>query len=329
MMTRPEATRVAVQRPAHVSPMLPVRSSADRCRSGYAYELCWDGVRVMAHLTPRGTRLDSRRYRDVTGRYPEFADLHEVVRRDVILDGELVVCGESGPDAQRLQRRRQQRAADGIMSDARRLDPVTFVVNDVLWLDTAPAWERPYERRRELLDELLLDHPSVRVGPSFADLDAARDRAESEGCSGLVAKRLGSPYRMGQRSADWRLVGFVNREEFVVGGYVPGQGQRAGSIGALLVGRYPEDDAEQLRYAGSVGTGFTESDLEEFADLVVEHETEVSPFEDEVPREDVRFCDPRLVVRVQYRDETEAGLLRYPVYKGLAPDVDPGSVVDG
>lgn len=328
MTRRTDATRNAVQRPEHVSPMLPVRSPQERCTNGYAYELCWDGVRVMAHITSRGTRLDSRRYRDITGRYPELSDLHETVRRDAILDGELVVLGDEGPDAQRLQRRRQERLTDGVMTEARRRDPVTFVVHDVLWLDNVPTWDRPYERRRELLNEIVLDHPAVSIGPSFAELTSAKLRAQDEGCTGLIAKRLGSPYRMGQRSADWRLVGFVNRERFVVGGYVPGQGQRAGSIGALLVGRYPTADADVLRYAGSVGTGFTDADLEEFADLVQRLESSTSPFEGEVPRDDVRFCDPKLVVRVQYRDETDAGLLRYPVYKGRVEDVAPETVTD-
>lgn len=323
-----ENARHPVQRPAHVPPMLPVRSSADRCTSGFAYELSWDGVRVITHLTPRGVRIDSRRYRDVTGRYPEFAGLHEVVRRDAIIDGEIIVADDDGPSAARLQRRRQERVADGIMSEARRRDPVTLVVHDVLWLDQTPTWERPYEQRRALLDELVLDHPNVRIGPSFADFGPARARAEGEGCNGLIAKRLGSPYRFGQRSADWRLVGFVNRERFVVGGYVPGQGQRAGSIGALLVGRYPDAGADKLRYAGSVGTGFTEGDLSEFADLVERFESPSSPFADDVPRDDVRFCDPKMVVRVQYRDETDAGLLRYPVYKGREQDVDPHEVTD-
>ncbi|HEX9888232.1 MAG TPA: hypothetical protein VGA69_02040 [Nitriliruptorales bacterium] len=333
MNTRTDATPAAVLRPAHVSPMLPVRSTRDQCTSGYAYELCWDGVRVMAHVTSRATRLQSRRYRDITGSYPELADLHERVRRDVILDGEMIVAGDGGPDVQRLHRRRQERTEEGLMTEARQRDPVTFVVNDVVWLDTTPTWDRPYERRRVLLDGLLLDgllldHPSVMVGPSFADIGMARARAQDEGCSGVVAKRLGSPYRMGQRSTDWRVVGFVNREEFVVGGYVPGQGRRIGSIGALLVGRYPDRDSQKLRYMGSVGTGFSEADLEEFADLVERLGSSVSPFEDEVPRGDVRFCDAKLVVRVQYRDRTDSGLLRYPVYKGMMGDVDPATVIE-
>lgn len=315
------------QRPTHVAPMQAVRSTAERCKDGFAYELCYDGLRCVAHLTSVSTRLESTRYRDLTGRYPELANLHETVGRDAILDGEIVVAGEGGPDAQRLQRRRQDRSENGVLTDSRLRDPVTYVVHDVLWLDGEPVCEQPYQRRRDLLEQLELGHPHAEVGPRFEELTRARERARSAGVRGLLAKRLGSQYRVGKRSPDWRLLAFVNREDFVVGGYIPGQGQRSGSVGALLVGQYPHQGADKLRYAGAVGTGFTESDLAEFGDFVSRAQIDTSPFLDEVPREDVRWCEPELVVRVQYREETDAGLLRYPVYKGVSVDVDPADVV--
>lgn len=316
------------QRPRHVTPMQPVRSTVDRCADGFAYGLCYDGLRCLAHVTSASTRLESTRYRDLTGSFPELGSLHELIGRDAILDGEIVVAGQDGPDAQRLQRRRQDRSEKGVLTASRRRDPVTYVVHDLLWLDAEPVCEQPYRRRRELLDALTLDHAHVRLSPCFDGLPEARERARESGARGLLAKRLGSPYRTGERSRDWGLVAFVNREDFVVGGYVPGQGQRAGSIGALLVGRYPHEGADELRYAGAVGTGFTGSDLSEFGELVTSRETPTSPFRDEVPRDDVRWCEPALVVRVQYREETDAGLLRYPVYKGMPLDVDPQQVVD-
>ena len=70
---------------------------------------------------------------------------------------------------------------------------------------------------------------------------------------GMVAKRMASPYRPGERSPDWRKVAFRHRTRAVVGGFTQGQGSRAGSFGALLLGLF---DGDSLRYIGSVGTGF-------------------------------------------------------------------------
>ena len=118
--------------------------------------------------------------------------------------------------------------------------PVTYIVFDLLWLDERSLLAEPYERRRELLAELELDGadhwqvPRHHVGEGQALFDAIHAR----GLEGIVAKRLDSPYRPGRRSSEWLKVRDRRGQEFVIGGWMPGEGSRGGRVGSLLVGHY-------------------------------------------------------------------------------------------
>lgn len=303
--------------------MLPTRGTgSESAVDDFAYELAWDGVRAIVHLTPLGTRLESR-VSDLTRRYPELADLHRAVDRDAILDGELVVMRGDQVDVSALQHRRRLPTEEPVAWRP----PVVYVAYDLLWLDGRPLWPLPYETRRRTLEDLAPQHASLLMGASYDSYAPAVAQARRVGLNGLVAKRRGSPYRMKERSSDWRVLPFVHREPLVVGGFVPGTGQRDGMVGSLLLGQYPAPTASHLAFLGSVGTGFTRAQLEEVSALVRHREYPESPFASPVNRPAVRFCEPSVVVWIQYRDRTRSGALRYPVYQGLAHDVAAADVV--
>jgi bifunctional non-homologous end joining protein LigD len=113
------------------------------------------------------------------------------------------------------------------------------------------------------------------------------------------------------------------RVEAVIGGWLPGEGNRGGRIGALLVGVY---DDGALKYVGRVGTGFTEAELKRLRDLLKPLGRDTSPFEGRQPPKESRFVEPELVCSVDYGEWTQAGTLRHPSYKGLRDDVDPADV---
>jgi ATP-dependent DNA ligase len=144
---------------------------------------------------------------------------------------------------------------------------------------------------------------------------------------GVVAKRLDSAYLAGQRSPAWTKVKATKRDEFVVGGWLPGEGNREGRIGALLVG-LPEDDG-QLTYCGGVGTGFTDKELRRLKDRLGPLVTTASPFTTALPRRDAVFVRPEVVVDVEYRERTTGGILRQPSYKGERMDKSPADVETG
>ena len=69
-------------------------------------------------------------------------------------------------------------------------------------------------------------------------------------------------YRPGTRAKDWIKIKNRMVVELVVGGYTEGTGHRAGTFGALLLGR---PDGNALAFAGGVGTGFTHDALDSIA----------------------------------------------------------------
>src|SRR5919106_2205579 len=177
--------------------------------------------------------------------------------------------GEGRPSFQRLQLRMGLTSELSIQRRA-PLTPVTFMIFDLLEFDGSSTLERPYAERRALLEKLELDGPnwqtpSYHVGDGQALLDAARERH----LEGVVAKRLDSPYRPGRRSGEWIKVRNWRRQEFVIGGFMPGEGGRSGRVGSLLVGYYdstPEEASDLQRpplliYAGGVGSGFTDAEI--------------------------------------------------------------------
>lgn len=306
--------------------MLAVPSSPGEAADGYVYEFKWDGVRAIVATDGRQVTIRSRRGNDVTGSYPELHGLAGALGRHAVVDGEIVAFepGTGRPSFSRIQQRMNV-ADPARVAAVRRSVPVAYLAFDLLSLDGEPLHDRPYEERRDRLEGLGLAGPSWQVPPGGGELGRMLQVARELGLEGVVAKRCGSPYRPGVRSPDWRKIRIVNRQEFVVGGYKRGEGGRAASFGSLLVGYH---DAEgQLRYAGNVGSGFTDRELVRLQGLLDERRRPHSPFADPVPTRDPVFVAPELVVEVQFSEWTPDGSLRQPSYKGLRTDKDPADVV--
>jgi len=313
-------------------PVAPMLASVGEPPSGpgWALEFKWDGVRALAAVAGDQVRLYSRRGNDITGGYPELAVLSELVGgRPVLLDGEIVTLGVAGgPDFALLQQRMHVRAPSPWLVD--RI-PISYYVFDLLDLDGHRLLPQSYQRRRELLAELALDgaSPRVRVPPQYTDVDGRQllDVARRHGLEGVVGKRLSSRYEPGRRSPAWIKTALWCTQEVIVGGWTPGQGRRAGTLGALLMGAY--DDESRLRYLGDVGTGFTDWMLDDLLVRLVALEQSGSPFDEPVPREHARrarWVRPQLVGEVEYRTLTPDRRLRHATWRGLRPDKDPAQV---
>lgn len=323
----PPADPAREQLPEHLAPMLARAGELPAREEGWAYEVKWDGVRAIAYWKPGELRLESRNLIDITDRYPELAGLGPALgSHSAVLDGEIVAFDSAGrPSFEALQGRMQVSAR----TQARRLAarvPVTYMLFDLLWLDGHTLTGLPYEQRRQLLFELGLSGerwqtPEHVRGGGRELLAAVRE----QGLEGLVAKQLASPYEPGARSRSWIKVKTQRRQEFVVGGWTPGRGRRGG-LGALLVGVH--EPAGALRYAGRVGSGMTEAEIERLLALLEPLRRQTSPFgPGPKPPREARWCEPRLVAEVSFTEWTAAGSLRHPVYVGLRDDVDPDAVV--
>lgn len=329
MIHRHGASTRADPLPASVKPMLAVAGNLPEDGASWAFEIKWDGVRAILFVEGGRVRAVSRNDLDVSGSFPELADIGKFLGMTTcVLDGEIVALGEDGrPSFSRLQRRMHvanQREAHRRAA----VDPVSYVAFDLLYVDGHSLMALGYDERRARLESLRLSGETFTTTESFRDVPG-RDilaAAVENGLEGVVAKRRDSPYRPGRRSPDWVKVKSFRTQETVIGGWTAGRGEREGSLGALLLG-VPDEDG--LRYVGKVGTGFSASarrallaDLEPLA-------TAESPFRPPLPAEAARahFVRTELVGEVEFGEWTSARRLRHPTWKGLRPDKAPGEVV--
>jgi bifunctional non-homologous end joining protein LigD len=306
--------------PDHLEPMLARTGPLPRDDESWAFEIKWDGVRAIAFVQGGRLTLQARSGRDVTARYPELRPIAEALAgREVILDGEVVAFDGTRPSFQKLQGRMHLTSEYAVRRLARE-DPVHYIAFDLLYLDGRSLMDLRYDERRARLAELELQGPTWQapahhVGDGAALLELTR----AQRLEGVIAKRLDSPYLPGRRTTAWVKVKNVGTSDVVIGGWLPGEGNRSGRLGALVIG-IPDEDGV-LRYAGRVGTGFNQAELVRLGGLLESLATTESPFVGRQPPKLTRFVEPSLVARVEFTERTQAGTLRQPSYKGLRDDV--------
>jgi bifunctional non-homologous end joining protein LigD len=327
-MDAPEPGREPM--PEHVVPMNAKLAKLPPDDDRYGFEVKWDGVRATAYMRPGRIQLESRNLNDITAQYPELRGLTGALgAHEAVLDGEIVAFDADGrPSFERLQQRMHQ-TSETVIRRRMKSHPVSYMVFDLLYLDGHSLMEEPYTERRRRLDQLALEGergehwqaPAYSVGNGQALLKATAQ----QGLEGLVAKRLDSRYEPGKRGGAWLKIKNTARQELVIGGWVPGEGRRRNRIGALLVGFYEEGE---LRYAGKVGTGFTEKTLNELAKELAPLERKTSPFGalPKPPKGSI-FVEPKLVAEIAFTEWTPERMLRHPSFKGLREDKPADQVV--
>jgi bifunctional non-homologous end joining protein LigD len=314
---------------ANVSPMLA--SVARELPEGdeWTYEPKYDGVRVLAFVTPTAVRLITRNAKDKTAQFPEIAaalqKLPGKTGRSFVLDCEIVALVDGEPGRfQELQGRMHLENRSSI-DRLSKTTPAALIVFDLLVDGEEPLLDEPWSKRRARLEKYLGRKriPGLLLGETSADPAAMLQQAQAHGWEGLMAKRTTAPYRPGQRSRDWLKLKIEQRQELVVGGFTEPRRSRE-HLGALLLGYY---DDGKLRYAGHTGGGFSRASLQQMYDLLAPLEVKTSPFST-TPRtnEKAHWVKPEIVVEVKFNEWTRDGKLRQPIFVGIRDDKDAHDV---
>ena len=308
LLLRKDADRGA---PKVLRPQLATPTDELPTGPGWVYEPKWDGYRAIVTLEAGEARLTSRNGTDLTGRFGEVARAvpHAVRSPSAVLDAEVCALDEAG--ATRFE---------ALQSGSGRL---VLMVFDLLELEGDPVLERPLSERREVL-EGLLDPTSetVRLSPAFEDGEALLEAANAQGLEGVLAKRADAPYRPGRRTPEWQKLKLRLEDDFPIVGFTKGTGRRA-KLGALVLARR---EADGLHWAGNVGSGIADADVERLREALGPLERVTSPLvrTPRMPRiraSDVTWVEPGLAAIVTYAERTREGRLRAPVFLGVRDDL--------
>lgn len=280
----------------------------------WLHEIKWDGVRGILARDDDRVALRSRSGREMADSYPELVAAAADLEPGIILDGEIVTLSDEGvPSFELLQRRMNLRASPRVAQAVESV-PVTFVVFDQLHGSAGSMLDIPLDRRIASLTALELPHGIVQSA-SFPDPTPLWDFVVERGLEGMVSKRRSSAYRPGTRSPDWIKTTAFKSLRAVIAGFTEGEGGRYGGFGALILGLAT---GERLRWIGSVGSGFSETDVRAIRQALEEMTVADSPFE---PHPDmpggITWVAPALVAVIQYKEWTAAGRLRGPSFKGF------------
>ena len=313
--------------PEGLRPMAATLATTPPRGEGWAWELKWDGIRALGYVDGGRIRLFTRNGRDISHRYPELRQVGvELGARDAVLDGEIVAFDDDGrPSFELFQRRMHVDGTNAIRKMAQEV-PVVYVLFDLLWLDGHSLMSEPYEERRAQLLGLGLTGAAWQTPPhEVGDGAATQDVSERFGLEGVVAKRLDSPYEPGRRSRSWLKLKNTTRQEFVVGGWMPGEKGRTGRIGSLadrlLRRRRPLLRGARRKWATRARPRRTR------ASLRAVRARDTSPFTKGSLPKGARWVEPVLVVDVKFANWTAAGGIRAPVFLGYRTDKDPEEVV--
>jgi bifunctional non-homologous end joining protein LigD len=294
-------------------PMLATLAEELPSGDDWLYEVKWDGYRALGYVRAGEAKLVSRNGNDLTGRFPNIAKALAKAARSsqCVVDGEVCALDEQG------------RPSFSAMQQGKPGTPLVYEVFDVLEVDGAPVVDLPLTERRERLESLLdASVKNVQVSGFFDDGGALLQAATVQGLEGVMAKRPASRYLEGRRTRDWLKIKTHGRQEFVICGWTKGQGRRAGSFGALVLGAYR---GKELHWVGNCGTGFDEKMIAELLAKLEPLVRDSSPLVavpkmPKVRKGDVSWVEPKLVCEVRFAEWTHDGHLRAPVFEGLRDD---------
>ena len=319
---RAAGARPPISRLTNVEPELATLVTAAPEGDDWLHELKFDGYRLLARVEGGSVKLLTRSGLDWTAKMPSIARAFAKLELDkALLDGEVVALDAQGvSDFQALQN----------SLTAGREGDLVYYAFDLLHLNGEDLRTRPLSDRKSALTSLLerapvsarrtlrLSEHVVGGGPEFFR------KACELGVEGIVSKRADAPYRSG-RGRDWLKVKCTKRQEFVIVGYTDPSGSRS-HFGALLLAVATDDG---LRYAGRVGTGFTEESLGELHRRLLplaRRSLELLHAPRGADARGVHWVEPVLVAEVAFSSRTEDELLRHPTFLGLRDDKEAREV---
>jgi DNA ligase D-like protein (predicted ligase) len=288
----------------------------------WTYEIKLDGYRLEAVKTGGKVTVYSRRRNVLNRQFGYIADALADLPDETVLDGEVVAVDQKG------------RANFNLLQNFKSAQGnIRYYAFDVLMHRGKLLIEQPLDKRREILAKILPRNQHIDLAAVSRSASQMLAFVSEHSLEGIVAKRADSPYEPGKRSGLWSKYRINLRQDFVIGGYTPGD-----PFDALIVGVY---SGKQLLFAGRVRAGFVPATrravLSKLKGMTIERcpfanlpDKTAGRFGEGLTAEKMKSCTwvkPEIVVYIEFAEWTGADKLRHTKFLSLRDGIDPRTVV--
>ena len=269
--------------------------------SNYIYELKFDGYRAIIFADPNHVKVHNRKGEDITFLYPELQTIKQLVKKNMIFDGEIVMLENGVPSFKKLQARAHLKKKDKIMYQSKQ-NPVLFMCFDVLY-DGQDLCKYPLVDRKKYLSKVKDNDTFIKVKeidtmgiPFFKEV-------KKRNLEGIIAKKKNSIYEINKRTDSWLKIKNLKKEIFYIGGYI--EKEKNSVISLLLV----EKKNNQFLYVGKVSMGKKKKLYEKLKKMKIE---KAPYFQKE--KENAMYIKPIYLCEIEYLERTENNQLRQPIF---------------
>lgn len=294
--------------PGGIIPMLATLTDEPFDDKDWLYEIKYDGYRAVAYLDGDEVNIMSRKNLSFNKKFYPVVEALQELNMQAVFDGEIVALTEEGKSEFQLLQNWQKNGEGELV----------YYVFDILWLNGYNLMDLPLLERKNILQQVLPEHPMIRYSDHVVEAGTQFfEAATSQGLEGIIAKAAESPYTPTIRTKQWLKIKSNQRQEVVICGFTETRGSRS-HFGALVLGVYEKN---KLMYVGHTGSGFTEQSLAATYKKLKALITPKPPF-DKKPRTNMpcTWVKPVLVCEVKFSEWTKDNMLRQPIFMGLRED---------
>ena len=296
-----------------------------------AFEYKYDGFRIMINKSENGEiKLFTRRLEDVSNQFPDLVEFvkENINAKSFIIDSEAVGYDPKTKTYKEFQAISQRIRRKYEIEKLIKEIPVELKVFDIVYLNGESFIEKPYQQRRELLEEVI-NEKEWKITLAERIVTENKEKAEEffnkaieEGQEGLMVKGLDKIYKPGARigyGVKWKP---EDKDlDLVITGAEWGTGKRAGTLTSFDVSC--QDNEGNLVDIGKVSGGLKEKAEE---GLSYGEMTEMLKGTITNEKENHIFVKPQIIVTVQYQNIQKSPsyssgyAMRFPRITRLRPD---------
>jgi len=284
------------------TPMLLAETNKPFDDKDYIFEIKFDGIRAIIFVSPTHFEIRNRHNKIITEKYPELESIKNLVKKETILDGEIVMMENGIPSFSSLQTRAHLKNRIKI-KNASIKNPVVFVCFDILYYEK-DLIDLTLIKRKKVLNQIEENDVLVKTKPVDTCGTNLYQSTKKLKLEGIVAKNKKSTYDVNTRTNSWIKIKHLKVEEFIVGGY---RENIENSI-SLMLGEYRNN---KLYYVGSV---VLNKKREFYKKIIKQRIKNKSPFID-YESNSVKYIEPTLKCNIEYLERTNNNHLRHPVYR--------------